>query len=159
MNDKQSILKVFLPRAVLKAMTPEAEHAVPESWIESGFVGIRDFPFRVGRESRGVMVDGKFHRLERPRAGRQEPNNDLYLVDAGPELEVSREHFQIERTGEGYRLVDRGSTCGTFVGTLRLGGDEARMSAPLNDGDIIGIGTESTPYRYRFIADIVPDGR
>lgn len=159
MEDKRAILAILLPRAVLKAMTPEAERAVPDGMIESGYVSIRRFPFRIGRESRGTLVDGRFHRIERPRDGRQEPNNDLYLVDAGPRLHVSREHLRIERTDEGYLLVDRGSACGTLVGGVRLGAGTDRTCVPLRDGDTIGIGTESTPFRYQFIADLAPDER
>lgn len=159
MEDKQAILAILLPSAVLKALTPEAERAVPEGMIESGYVSIRRFPLRVGRESRGTMVDGRFHRIERPRDDRQAPNNDLYLVDAGPRLHISREHLQIERTEDGYLLVDRGSACGTSVGGVRVGAGAARTSVQLKDGDTIAIGTESTPFLYRFISDLAPEER
>ena len=153
MDDKQAILKLLLPKAVLKPLTPEAEQAVPDGMIQSGLISIRKFPFRVGRESRVMLVEGKIRRIERPRLGGREPNNDLYLIDSGELLNISREHFQIERTGEGYVLVDRGSACGTMVGAIRVGANDAGGSVPLKDGDTIGIGTESTPYRYTFISD------
>ena len=159
MNDKQTILTLLLPKAVLKAMTPEAERAVPDGMIESGLISIRQFPFRVGRESRGAIVDGEFQRTERPRFGNRKPDNDLYLIDAGPLLHISREHFQIESTAEGYLLVDRGSACGTTVGGISVGGGDAGGSAPLRDGDTIGIGTESTPYRFTFISGLISDSR
>ena len=159
MDDKQAILGLLLPKAVLKALTPEAECAVPDGMIESGLVGIRKFPFRVGRESRGTIVDGKFHRIERPRFGDRKPNNDLYLIDAGEQLEISREHFQIESTAEGFVLVDRGSACGTSVAGVRVGVGSTRSSAPLKDGDTIGIGTEETPYLFAFISGLAADAR
>lgn len=152
MDDKQTILKLLSPKAVLKAITPEAERSVPDGMIEAGLIGIRHFPFRVGRESRGAIVDGEFLRTERPRFGSRNPYNDLYLIDAGQPLEISREHFQIESTAEGYLLVDRGSACGTTVGGISVGGGDAGGSAPLRDGDTIGIGTESTPYLFTFIS-------
>jgi hypothetical protein len=154
MKDKQAILKILLPAAVLQAMTPEAERAVPDVMIKSGLISIREFPFRVGRESRGSIVDGEFRRLERPRAGNREPNNDLYLMDAGEPLHVSRAHFQIEATAGGYVLVDRGSACGTAVGSVRVGGEDTGGSVALQDGDVIGVGAETTRYLYTFISDL-----
>ncbi len=154
MEDKQAILKLLAPKAVLKAMTAEAELAVPDGKIESGFISIRQFPFRVGRESRGTIVDGDFQRSERPRFEDRVPDNNLYLVDGAPLLNISREHFQIESTAEGYLLVDRGSACGTTVGGIHVGGNDSGGSAVLKDGDVIGIGTETTPYLYTFVADL-----
>ncbi len=152
MEDKQAILRLLAPKAVLKAMTAEAERAVPAPMIEAGFIGIRHFPFRLGRESRSVTVEGEFQSAERPRFGSRKPNNDLYLLDAGEPLEISREHFQIEATAEGYRLVDRCSACGTGVGADRVGGEDAGGSIQLKDGDTIAIGTETTPYIFTFIS-------
>jgi len=159
MDDKQAILALLLPKAVLKPMTPEAECAVPDGMIKAGLIGIRQFPFRVGRESRGEMVDGEFRRIERPRLGKREPNNDLYLIDAGELMHISREHFWIESTAEGYVLFDRGSACGTAVGAIRVGGDDTGGSAPLKDGDTIAIGADSTPYLFTFISGLVADSR
>jgi hypothetical protein len=159
MDDKQTILRLFLPKAVLKALTPEAECALPDGMIEAGLIGIRHFPFRVGRESRGAMVDGEFLRTERPRFGNRKPTNDLYLVEAGEQMEISREHFQIESTAQGYLLVDRGSACGTTVGGIHIGGGDTGGSAPLKDGDTIGIGTESTRYLFTFISDLTSESR
>jgi len=156
MNDKKSLLALLLPKAVLKPQTPEAERAVPDGVLEAGVIAIRDFPFRIGRESRGTMVNGEFHRIERPRPAVWRPNNDLYLIDAGDLLHVSREHCQIERTGDGYVLVDRGSACGIAVGTAHVGGGHSAShpSLPLKDGDTIGIGTAATPYLYTFITEL-----
>lgn len=152
MDDKQTILTLLSPKAALKALTPAAERAVPDGMIAAGLVSIRHFPFRIGRESRGAIVDGDFVRAERPRLGNHKPKNDLYLIDAVEPLEISREHFQIESTAEGYLLVDRGSACGTTVGGIRIGGNDTGGSASLKDGDTIAIGTESTPFRFAFIS-------
>jgi hypothetical protein len=152
-ESKQAILAQFTPRAALKALTREAAAAISPGLMVDGMVGIRSFPFQVGRESRGKVVDGAFHRIERPQRVPGSPtNNDLYLVDAGAMLQISREHFRIERTATGYQIVDRGSVCGISVGGVRIGGEEAGGTVPLQDGDQIHIGTEITPYRYLFIA-------
>ena len=152
MESRSAILAQFIPKAVLKALTPEAETAVPQGMLVQGMLGIRGFPFRVGRESRGKVVDGVFHRVERPRRGSAAPTNDLYLVDAGDMLQISREHFSIERTAKGYQVVDRGSVCGISVDGFRIGGNESGGTAPLRDGGEIHVGTDTTPFRYAFIA-------
>ena len=152
METRQAILAHFIPKAVLKALTREAELAVPQGLVVAGMLGIRGFPFRVGRELRGKIVDGVFHRVERPRRGGSTLTNDLYLVDAFEMLQISREHFSIERSGKGYQIVDRGSVCGTSVGGVRIGGNETGGTVSLRDGDEILVGSDATPYRYAFIA-------
>jgi pSer/pThr/pTyr-binding forkhead associated (FHA) protein len=137
---------------VLEALTDEASRAVPSGMLVGGMVGILRFPFRVGRESRVRVFEGKNHRMERPRLGGAEPTNDLYLLDAGTPLQISREHFLIDRIIEGYQLVDRGSACGTSVEGVRVGGKDAGGKLALRDGDILVIGDGPTPFRYRFIA-------
>ena len=57
METRQAILAHFIPKAVLKALTREAELAAPQGLVVAGMLGIRGFPFRVGRESRGKIVD------------------------------------------------------------------------------------------------------
>jgi hypothetical protein len=151
METKQAILAHFIPVAALKALTREAELAAPQGLLVAGMVGIRGYPFRVGRESRGKVVDGIFHRIERPRRGDALPNNDLYLVDAKERLQISREHFRIERAATGYQVVDRGSVCGISVGGVRTGGNERGGTLSLRDGDEIRVGEDVTPYRYTFI--------
>jgi pSer/pThr/pTyr-binding forkhead associated (FHA) protein len=151
MDSKQAIIARFTPRAALTALTPQAAAAVSPSLMVDGMVGIRSYPFRVGRESRGKVVDGVFYRVERPQRVPGSPtNNDLYLVDAGAMLQISREHFLIERTATGYQVVDRGSVCGVAVGGVRIGGEETGGAVPLRDGDEIQVGTEVSPYRYIF---------
>ena len=152
METRKEILARFIPRAVLKALTREAELAIPQGLVVAGMLGIRGFPFRVGRESRGKIVDGVFHRFERPRREDSTPTNDLYLVDAFEMLQISREHLRIDCSSTGYQVVDRGSVCGVSVGGVRIGGNETGGTTALRDGDEIHVGTEVTPYRYTFIA-------
>lgn len=151
MVDKKQITEMFRPLAVLEAMTPEAISAVSQGNIINGFIPIRRFPFRIGRESRVRVVDGKIERIERPKLNQIEPNNDLYLVDRGVLLNISREHLQIECDGQSYILVDRGSASGTKVNMEPVGGDDSGGTRSVKDGDEIIIGTKASPYRYRFI--------
>ncbi len=151
MVDKKQITEMFRPLAVLEAMTPEALSAVSQGNIINGFIPIRKFPFRIGRESRVRVVDGKIERIERPKLNQVDPNNDLYLVDRGVLLNISREHLQIECHGDSHRIVDRNSASGTKVNLEPVGGDDSGGEISLSDGDEITIGTKASPYRYRFV--------
>jgi len=153
MEEKRKVLKTIMPLAVLKAMTPSAIQSVPQTMLIDDFIAIRKFPFRVGRESRVKIVDGRIERIERVMANSVTPNNDLYLIDDGHLLNISREHFQIEKNGKSYYLYDRGSACGTFVGENPVGGDDEDRdeTVELKDGDTIKIGTSKSPYIFKFI--------
>src|SRR5205809_325128 len=63
------------------------------------------------------------------RSGRA-PDNDIVV----PDLSVSRNHAELRRTASGYQIVDLDSHNGTFVNGQQIG------SAPLTEGDIVGIG-------------------
>jgi ABC transport system ATP-binding/permease protein len=63
------------------------------------------------------------------RIGRA-PDNDIVVSD----LSVSRHHAELRRTASGYQIVDLDSHNGTFVNGQQIG------SAPLTEGDIVGIG-------------------
>jgi len=112
-------------------------------------VVVEPFPFRVGREARVGLLHGKFSGLDK-RYSTEPPNNDLYLIDRGKRLYVSREHFQIEKTPQGgYELVDRGSTCGTLVDGHLVGGEGRGGRCELKDGSIIGVGGADSPLTFR----------
>jgi len=151
MQDKASILQLLTPKAALKAITPEAKSCVPKTCLEHGFIPITHFPFNVGRESRVQSKDGKTTRIERVKFTDHEPNNDLYLIDANRPLNISREHFTIVRDANGYSLIDRMSACGTSVGSKQIGGRDSGGKTQLEDGDIIHVGGEETPYQFQFI--------
>ena len=153
MDEKLDILNELMPLAVLKPLTPEALAAVPQSQRLGDMVLIRRFPFRIGRESRVRLVDGRIERIERPKRDDREPNNDLYLLDQGQLLNISREHLQIEDGGNGcYTLVDRGSSCGTKIANRAIGGSDAGGKETLHDGEVIGIGAKGTPFLFKFVA-------
>ncbi len=151
MEEKQKIIETIIPVAVLKALTDAAERAVPQTILISGMVPIRRFPFRVGRESRVKIIEGRVERIERERPEEGSPTNDLYLVDDGHLLNISREHFQIEREGEKFYLYDRGSACGTMVEEQSVGGGDRNETIELRDGDVLTIGTRKSPYVFQFL--------
>jgi pSer/pThr/pTyr-binding forkhead associated (FHA) protein len=151
MENKQSLLEEVIPLAVLKAVTPEAKSAVTNSCLGNELIGIWKFPFRIGRESRVQNINGKLVVSERVKISQGQPNNDIYLVDHGQFLQISRQHFQIEESGNGYTVFDRGSACGTIIAGHKIGGEDRGGYCELNDGDNIRIGSEDSPYIFEFI--------
>ncbi|MCD6333799.1 MAG: FHA domain-containing protein [Candidatus Latescibacteria bacterium] len=132
---------------VLRPMTSEARASIQEKEE----IKLDTFPFRIGRESRIRMVNGKPQLMER-RKFQAPPNNEVYLIDMGRRLNVSREHFQIEKNEDGtYTLVDRGSACGTIVGKQSIGGGDQGGNALLKDGDVIVVGTPKSPFVFKFL--------
>lgn len=133
---------------------PDSALLVPLTAEARAALGGRDhamidrLPFRVGRESRMAMVKGELTFMER-RKGDTPPNNDLYLIDQGQLLNISREHLQIEKAADGGLIVhDRGSACGTIVDGKVIGGMDQEGSQPLANGSEIIIGTPDSPYRF-----------
>lgn len=111
-------------------------------------IEIDELPFRIGRESRMAFVKGEMVYMER-RKGETTPNNELYLLDHGERLFISREHLQIEAGDNGeFRVHDRGSACGTQVDGRTIGGRDTPGSAPLYDDSELVIGTRESPYRF-----------
>ncbi len=128
----------------LKAMTPEAQACLGASQLK-----ISMYPFRVGRGSRVRHVPIS---VDRRRLGTA-PSNDLYLQETGKVLNISREHFQIERRGDAYYLVDRGSACGTLLEGTVIGGDRAGGQQQLSNGDVIIVGTSESRYVFKFVVE------
>lgn len=144
--------------ALLIPLTDEARKALDGR----DHVEIDRLPFRIGRESRLALVRGELTYMER-RKGHRPPNNDLYLIDEGQLLNISREHLQIDKGSDGgFLVLDRGSACGTHVDGSSIGGkDRTGALALKNDSEII-IGTRDSPYRFTIknlerLADIPPD--
>lgn len=150
MTEKQEIFKRIMPLAVLKAMTPEARLAVSQILIVDGIVPLHRFPFRVGREMRVKIIDGRVERIARLKAENELPNNDLYLVDDGVQFNIAKEHFQIEKDGDSFYVYDRDSDTGTLVGERQVGAG-GETTAELKDGDLVTIGTRKSPYVFQFI--------
>lgn len=131
---------------VLIPMTNEAR-----ATFQGEEIKLHKFPFRIGRECR-LNSEGQMKRREHSKLIFP-PNNDLYLIDQGKFLSVSREHFQIDKKGDGtYELVDRGSTCGTIVNNKVVGGHDRGGSCLLQDGDVIVVGTPRSTFVFKFLS-------
>jgi|SoiMethySBSTD1v2_1073268.scaffolds.fasta_scaffold2742704_1 predicted component of type VI protein secretion system len=132
----------------LVALTPESTEAFMAREINVPFL-----PFRIGRESRRARMTEQGVVGERRKLS--PPNNDLYLTDPEEPMNVSREHFLIDRDATGFFLVDRGSACGTLVEGERAGaGKPARL--PLKDHDVIIVGTSLSRFIFKFRLETDP---
>ena len=147
------LLSSLMPVAALVPLTDEALHALPNEHMRRGLVSINVLPFRIGRESRIYQDEktGSIHRLERYKPGGQAPNNDLYLLDGGHLLNLSREHLQIVRRDDGFYIVDRKSACGFAIDGQHLGGEGKGGEARITNDQELCIGSSVSPYRYRFV--------
>ena len=116
-------------------------------------VSITEFPFRVGRESRSTDSERK-QQLTELRLHVAPELNDLYLLEPrwSDILQISREHFAIESTGDRFFLVDRESACGTIVAGAVVGGNRAGGRTELRHGDVIVVGMAGSEYIFRFEA-------
>jgi pSer/pThr/pTyr-binding forkhead associated (FHA) protein len=79
------------------------------------------------------------------------PNNDLYLLDMGERLNISREHFQIEARDSQFFLIDRGSACGTLVEGETIGKGRNGGERRLENGDVIIVGTSESKFIFKFL--------
>ena len=141
------------PLATLVAMTNEATLALGGQRE----VGVTSFPFNVGRESRvSPPADPVLIEL---RLGAAPELNDLYLLEPSWQdlLNISREHFAVEHADHQFFLIDRCSACGTIVAGTQVGGDRTGGRTELRSGDEIIVGTDTSPYVFRFdVSEHVP---
>ena len=150
-NTKANILKAITSNAVLLPLTKEATSAIVKGSCNNELITISTFPFRVGRESRlGKNEKGLFLKL-RIIKNNAKPNNDIYLLNESKHLQISKEHFQIEKDNNKYTLKDRGSTKGTTINGITYGGKKESFEHSLNDGDIILIGDKTSLFKYQFL--------
>ena len=151
-DEKKELLQKMIPKAVLKAVTEVSKHSIIKREFGEDIIPIYAYPFRVGREARVQYVDGEVILQERHKLSGQEPNNDLYLFDSGKLLQISREHCSIVQTSDSkFLLQDRGSACGSRVNQFSVGGDDNNGLLPLQDGDIITLGSKESAYKFKFI--------
>ena len=115
-------------------------------------VPIMNFPFKVGREYRSPDTGSKEFTELRLRVAPE--LNDRYLLEPrwSDILQISREHFAIESTGDGFFLVDRKSACGTIVANKVVGGNRTGGRTELRHGDVIVVGLAGSEYIFRFEA-------
>jgi len=112
-------------------------------------VRVTTFPFRVGRDRR---VGAFAHPTSRDlRLGVESQSNDVYLPDPlKKHLHISGEHFAVEYATDKSFLRDRGSACGTIVAGRQIGGVRKEGRTELRSGDEIVVGTDRSPYVFRF---------
>jgi hypothetical protein len=79
------------------------------------------------------------------------PNNDLYLLELGNILNVSREHFLIDRQGDTFIIVDRGSICGTLLEGEQVGEKRKGGWKPLHNNDVIIVGGSESRFIFKFV--------
>lgn len=152
-SEKKELLENMVPKAVLKAVSDSAKNSIAKRVFSHDIIPIYNYPFRIGREARVQYTDGEVILQERHKLGGHEPNNDTYLLDNGQFLQISREHCSIVKnpvTGT-YILQDRGSACGSRINKFAVGGDDSNGSCPLQDGDIITLGSKESEYKFKFI--------
>ena len=96
-------------------------------------INISKFPFKVGRKHELEEVDVL-------------SDNDLYLQDFPP-FNVSRNHFQIDKVGSRYVVIDRGSRLGTIVN-----GGRTNVQSVLNrkENEIIA-GAHQSPFAFKLV--------
>ena len=135
---------------VLVAVTEQAAYALGGRHE----IRLTHFPFKVGRESR--VSQEQFAREQ--RLGRSPQLNDVYLSESPSAelIQISRDHFAIERLDDDFFVVDRGSVAGTIVAGRRIGGHRKGGRTRLYSGDEIVVGGEDSPYVFKFTA--APEG-
>lgn len=148
-NMKKEILKNLTPDAILLPLTKEANDAI--TYCQKGIISMNSYPFKIGRESRVGENEGGFFVKFRLKSLESKPNNDVYLIDSNKSKQISKEHFQIEKTNNFYLLKDRGSNTGTTINDITYGGSKDDSEQVLNDGDIIKIGSSDSLYKFQFL--------
>ena len=119
---------------VLLGLTPAASAV----FFPARTLCLARLPFRVGRL---------------PVAGEAQPMdvNDLQLADTQP-FHVSRNHFAIERGPDGVQVRDRGSSVGTIVNGVQIGGHHHVGTVPLAVGENeVVAGSPRSPFRFRVV--------
>jgi len=147
-NEKKELLSALVPKAILKALTSPAKHSISRRVNGLDIVKIFNYPFKIGREARVQYIDGKVIIQERHKLDGEEPNNDVYLLDNGEYLQISREHCLIHELDGKLIIKDRDSACGTMINEKMLNVNNSHV---LEDGDIITIGSEESQYKYKFV--------
>ncbi len=131
---------------LLYPLTEEARKS-----IKGEVIMLDKFPYRIGRQSMSNGEPGP-----REESDLREPdhssNNDYYLIDDGRQLNISREHLQVEQKEDGsFEVFDRGSTCGTYFGDQNIGGDNKNARYPIKKGSVVILGTLNSPYVFKFL--------
>jgi len=119
-----------MPTVKFKGTTREAQKLINDKEVN-----IKKFPFKIGRKSSHtfdeIFVD-----------------NDLYIEDEIP-YNVSKNHLSINFQGNQYYILDRGSSIGTIVNDINIGGKINNYKVVLKKGEnSLIIGSETSPYQF-----------
>jgi CRP-like cAMP-binding protein len=118
------------PKLRLVPASPEAEKTLP-----GGELRIRTFPFRIGRASHGSESE-------------QASLPDLVIHDRAPH-NVSRRHLSIEVVAGQVIAADLGSSLGTQVNGVKVGGHHKESEIALQPGrNEIVLGGSRSPHRF-----------
>ena len=101
------------------------------SALDGGEMEINKFPFKVGREQSSGGMDCF-------------SDNELYLRDSQP-LNVSRNHFSIDKVGDEVVIIDRGSRLGTIVNGVKIK-DQRVLNKKANE---ITVGMRNSPFVFK----------
>ncbi|HPC37221.1 MAG: cyclic nucleotide-binding domain-containing protein [Candidatus Marinimicrobia bacterium] len=115
----------------LEGLTPIASQS-----LKNRTLILRKFPFKIGRESgqrrEDVFID-----------------NDLSLIDNIP-YNVSRNHMSINFYNGQYYILDRGSSLGTIVNKIPIGGRLSNFKAELHKGEnTVILGTSNSQFQFK----------
>jgi len=147
-NKKKEILKSLIPRAVLLPVNEKTKKTISNKNI----ISIKNFPFKIGRESRVEENErGFFVKLRIFNGDSAQPSNDMYLIDNDEFLQISKQHLEISMDENSYIVRDRGSMNGTTINGETIGGDRQTAQKRINDGDIIQIGSDKSDYKFQFL--------
>ncbi len=119
----------------IEGLTKQASAA-----LNNKTVTLTRFPFKIGRETQhrydDIFVD-----------------NDLYLSDEMP-YNISRNHMSINFYRDQYYILDRGSSLGTIVNGVSIGGKSSNFKRELKKGEnIVVLGAETSPYKFKIIVE------
>ncbi len=112
----------------LEGITSSSQNSLPVS----PFV-IKTFPFLIGRENPDPLS-----------------NNDMMIPDSPP-YQVSRHHVKIILQNGQIGICDRGSTLGSIVDGIHVGGSSNNPGPVFfqEKGSLLILGNQRSPYKYR----------
>lgn len=149
-NFKKELICSFIPDAVLIPLTNEAKNSIIDI-KNNNVISMFTFPFRIGRESRMSENEKGFFVKLRILSNPSKPNNDIYLFNSTQNLEISKEHFEIEKINNTFFIKDRNSTLGTKLNNEEIGKENANKKYLLKDTDKIKIGSNNSKFEFEFL--------
>ncbi len=118
------------------AVTLQAGSEILAAVLPLPEISVGSFPYVVGRT---------------PGPGEAAPPGKIHLMlDDSRPYRLSRAHFRIERSDDGYRVRDLGSVLGTQVNGEPIGSNFSLDTAPLTPGEnSVVAGGDESPYSFK----------